>query len=188
MDTFPLIGRNREQLSNKRDRFIGCIGPGENRVKLGKLEFIRVVARESGSAFQLRDMRIERAVLMMWRAEKSQFCMGLLDNGVLKGTGKARLANAGLTADQDDLAVARFGLIPTRSSSSSSSSRPTSGVARERSASNRPTARFSETTRQARCGSANPFSGCAPRSSTSNSAPTCRRVLAAMTMVFGAAT
>ena len=78
-----------------------------------------------------------------------------------------------------------FACCQRRSSRSSSSSRPTSGVASERSASKRLTTPLSPTTRQARCGSAKPASGCGPRSSISNSAPICRRVLSAMTSVPG---
>src|SRR5580693_5976574 len=70
---------------------------------------------------------------------------------------------------------------------SSSSSRPTSGVASERSASKRLNTPLSPTIRQARCASENPASACWPRSSISNRAPICRRVLSAMTSVSGAA-
>ena len=74
-----------------------------------------------------------------------------------------------------------------RISSSTSSSRPTSGVPPERRASKRLTAPLWPNTRQARCGSAKPASCCGPRSSRSNSPPICCRVLAAITSVFGAA-
>jgi len=68
-------------------------------------------------------------------------------------------------------------------SSSTSSSRPTSGVSPERNASNRLNTPLSPITRHAGCGSANPARACGPRSARSNSVPICRRVLSATTKV-----
>ena len=80
-----------------------------------------------------------------------------------------------------------FACCQRRISSSTSSSRPTSGVAPERNASNRLNIPLSPMTRHAGCGSAKPASACGPRSARSNSPPICRRVASAMTSVFGAA-
>ena len=81
-----------------------------------------------------------------------------------------------------------FACSQRRSSSSTSSSRPTSGVSPERNASKRLTTPLSPNTRQARCGSANPASRCAVRDprarTTRQSAVVCSLQ---MTTVFGAA-
>ena len=75
-----------------------------------------------------------------------------------------------------------------RNNTSTSSSRPTSGVVPERNASNRLTSPLSPKTRQTRCGSPKPARCCGPRSSRSNSSPICCRVLAAITRLAGDAT
>jgi hypothetical protein len=80
-----------------------------------------------------------------------------------------------------------FACCQRRSSRSSSSSRPTNDVASERRASKRLKTPLSPETRQTCCGSAKPARDCGPRSSTSNKAPICRRVLSAMTSVPGCA-
>src|SRR6516162_5493501 len=80
-----------------------------------------------------------------------------------------------------------FTCCQRRTSSSTSSSRPTSGVSAERKASKRLNIPLSASTRQANCGAAKPANSCGPRSSRSNSPPTCRRVASPMTSVFGMA-
>ena len=80
-----------------------------------------------------------------------------------------------------------FACCQRRESSSTSSSRPTSGVSPERRASKRLSAPLSLRTRQACCGSAKPTSVFWPRLASSNSPPTWWRVPSAMTIVLGSA-
>ena len=56
--------------SAQGDSLAQIIGsPSEYRLKLTEPLFVGVVAPESGRAFKLSDTRIERAVLVMGRAE-----------------------------------------------------------------------------------------------------------------------
>jgi len=61
---------------------------GEHRVELGEFDFIGVIVREAGRVLELRDEGVQRAVLVVRRAEKAKLDMGLPRNGVLNGAGE----------------------------------------------------------------------------------------------------
>src|SRR6516225_5359354 len=62
---------------------------------------------------ELVDKRIERAVTAIGRAEIAQMEMWLGAKVLLQFRGDTRLADAGLTRDQNDLAVPGLGARPT---------------------------------------------------------------------------
>jgi hypothetical protein len=72
----------------------------------------RVVARESGGAAELVDERIERAVLVIGRAEIAQAQVWLGAEAIYQCCSDARFADAGLAGDQHDLAIPGLGARP----------------------------------------------------------------------------
>ena len=79
--------RNRVQIRDQRHVLAEVIGgQGEHRLELGQPLLVRVVAPEPGRSFHLRDDRIERAVLMVRRAEIAQpsvrFAAQALEHGL----------------------------------------------------------------------------------------------------------
>jgi hypothetical protein len=68
----------------------------------------RVVACEASRSAKLVDERMERTVLVVGRAEVAQAQTRLGMKALLQCRGHARLAEAGFTRDQHDLAVARL--------------------------------------------------------------------------------
>jgi len=71
-----------------------------------------VLAPKSGITFESRDQRVKRAILMVRRAEPAELCARRIDEPLLEGFDQARLANARLTRQQHDLAVAGPGACP----------------------------------------------------------------------------
>ena len=140
---------------------------------------VRVVTPESGRPFELGDDRIERAVLVMRRAEIAQVGVRLPPSRSARSSVSRDLPIPGSpdssTTRPSPLAACR----QRRSSNSSSSSRPTSGVVAARKASKRLSTPLGPSTRHAGTGSENPLSAICPRSSQSNRLPTSWRVLAA---------
>jgi hypothetical protein len=61
----------RQQLCQQLGLVIAAGIRREQRAQLPELPIPRVVAREPGGAFELSDEGVERAVLMVWRAEIS---------------------------------------------------------------------------------------------------------------------
>ena len=113
--------------------------------------------------------------------------MGLGSDVLRKRDREPRLANARFAGNRHHPTFTALRLLPAADNSSTSSSRPTSGVSPERSASNRLTSSLAPNIRQAYCGSAKPESCCGPRSSRSNSPPICRRVASPMWQPISAA-
>ena len=64
--------RQRQQLAQQRDLVVIPRARREQRPQFAELAVGRVVARETGGAFELGDERIERAVLVVRRAEIAQ--------------------------------------------------------------------------------------------------------------------
>ena len=130
---------------------------------------------------------IERAVLVVRRAEIAQTGMGLGSDVLGKRGREPRLADARLARDQHHPSFAALCLCPAPDEQLDFLVTPDERRLPERNASNRLTWPLSPKTRQARCGSGKPASACDPRSSRSNSSPICCRVLAAMTRLAGVA-
>ena len=89
------LGRRPEQ---RRELVQFCLGP--------------IVARETGGAFELNDDGIERAVLMMRRAEIAQAGMGLGSDVLGERRREPRLADARLAGDQHHPSLAALRLLP----------------------------------------------------------------------------
>ena len=147
-------------------------------------------ALEAGGPLELVDHRVERAVLVVGRAEVAQAGVRLVAEALAQRLHEARLADARLAGR-----AARPGPRPPwpaasgRAAAPSSCSRPTSGARRRRRAAPRsgPRRRLGPSTRQARTGSAKPFRRLAAEIGDSNRPPTSRRVLCAITTVPGSA-
>jgi hypothetical protein len=80
--------RQRQHLGHERD-FVPIAGAGsELRFELVELILDGVFAVETGGAFELGDERIERAVLVVRRAEIAQACQILAFEPVAQGGGE----------------------------------------------------------------------------------------------------
>jgi hypothetical protein len=166
---FGSATRQRKQLSQQFN-FVTITGSDcDPAAQLSELLLDCVVPRKAGGAFELGDERVERACLMMRRAEVSYAGMLIGLDACESAAVRRDLPIPGSPDISTTLPSPAFACCQRRSSRSSSSSRPTSGVASERSASKRLSTLLSPATRQARCGSAKPASGCGSRSSTRTS-------------------
>ena len=125
---------------------------------------------------------------MMGRAEEAQASMRFRAKALLYCLGDPRLPDARLTRDQYRQPSPAFACAQRRISSSISSSRPTSGVVAVRRASKRLSTELGRKSRPSlhQLGYALEFFGSRGLSS-SNRLPTSRRVLSAMTTMFGSA-
>src|SRR6516225_9037050 len=92
-----VAGRGR-RCEQRRQLVEFCLGP--------------VVPDEPGAAFELGDERIERAVLMMRRAEIAQAGVGLGSDVLGKCRREPRLADARLARDQHHPSFAALSLLP----------------------------------------------------------------------------
>src|SRR5262249_50712167 len=84
----------------------------EQGPKLAELAFSRVVAGEPGGAFELDDKGIERAVLVVRRAEIAQARVGLGFDMVGKRTREPRFADTRLAGNQHHPSFPRPRLFP----------------------------------------------------------------------------
>ena len=73
----------------------------------------RVVAREAGGAFELDDERVERAVLMVRRAEIAEPRVRFSLDAPRQCRGQARFADPRLPRDEHNPPLAGFCLLPT---------------------------------------------------------------------------
>src|SRR5438067_8585881 len=85
---------------------------GEKCPQFAKLLYDRVVAREPGGAFELRNEGIKRTVLVVRRAEIAQAGVGLVCDPLGKRRNEPRLADARLTVDQHHPSFAALRLLP----------------------------------------------------------------------------
>ena len=104
--------RQRQQLGQQRDFVIAARTGREQLPQLAELLLDRVVAREPGGAFELDDERVERAVLMVRRAEIAQPRVRLALDALRQRRGQARLADARLARDQHHPPLAGLRLLP----------------------------------------------------------------------------
>ena len=72
----------------------------------------RIVAPNSGVAFELADQRIERRIGMMRRAEILHLDIRSIPQSILQGDGKARFSKAGLARNENNLAGAASRTLP----------------------------------------------------------------------------
>ena len=84
----------------------------EQLAQLGPLCLAVIIAHETSGAFELNDCGIERAVLMVRRAEPAQARAWLVLGRFVDSGSQARLADTGLARDQHDPAFARLCLFP----------------------------------------------------------------------------
>ena len=156
---------------------------------LSSLRLGRIVAREAGRALELLDHRMERAVGVVGRAVVAERRVRLVAEPLAQRADEARLADAGLAGQQHHLALAVLGPLPAVEQHAElvlapDQRRETAGRAAPRSGSRHAP---SPATRQADTGSAKPLRRCGPRSASSNSPPTSRRVAWLITTLPGAA-
>jgi hypothetical protein len=102
--------RQRQQLGDQRHLVRRTIG--EQRRQLLMFCRDRVVAAEPGGAFELADHRMERAVLVVRRAEIAQPRVRFRGDALLDRLGQPRLADPRLRGNQDDPPLAGLGLDP----------------------------------------------------------------------------
>ncbi len=104
--------RQRQQLGQERDIVVIPRPRAEQCPQFAEPGFNRVVAGETGGAFELGDEGIEGAVLMVRRAEIAQAGMRLGFDALGKRGGEPRLADARLAGDQHHPSFAALRLLP----------------------------------------------------------------------------
>jgi hypothetical protein len=102
----------RQQLAQQRDIFIIPRPRREKRPQFAELLLDRVVASEAGGAFELGDEGVQRAVLMMRRAEIPQARMGLGSDVLRKRDREPRLANARFAGNRHHPTFTALRLLP----------------------------------------------------------------------------
>jgi hypothetical protein len=90
----------------------GSAAAAEQRPQLVQSHRRRVVAGEPRGALQLADKGVERAILIVRRAEIAQSDVRLALDMCRQCRGQARLADPGLAGDQHHPTFARLGLLP----------------------------------------------------------------------------
>ncbi len=104
--------RQRQQLAQQRDIVVIFCPSGEQRPQFAELLFDRIIADKSGGVFELRDKRMERAVLVVRRAEIPQADMRLGSDILGERRRQPRLADARLAGDQHHPSLAALRLLP----------------------------------------------------------------------------
>ncbi len=188
-ETVFVAGRDRHPLGDEPDLLGAGVRPGEQRFELGQPRFRHVLAAEARGVLELGDEGMERARLMVRRAEIAQ--------------PRVRLARRAAAASPAPDAICRCRV--RRSAPPPGPRRPwpaasgaaiapalrrgrRAGSARAaRNASKRLSAALPRTTRAAITGAPKPLSSTAPRSTYSNRPPVSRRVLGAITTAPGSA-
>src|SRR6185437_3184188 len=103
----------RKQLAQQRDVVVIPRARREQCAEFAELGFRRVVAAKPGSTFELGFEWIERAVLMVWRAEIAQPGMWLAFEVGGKCRRQPRLADTRLAGDQHHPSFAAYCLLPS---------------------------------------------------------------------------
>ena len=104
--------RQRQQLGQQLDFGIGPRIGRQQPTQLVELPVGAVLALEAGGAFELSDERVERAVLVIWRAEIAHAGMRFPGEPVVQRAEEARLADPCFAAQQHDLTLARNRPLP----------------------------------------------------------------------------
>src|SRR5215469_12896802 len=108
-----IAGRDRQKRREKGNgvtEVIGCLA--KHSLQLVKALLGRVLAPEPGCPFESSDRWIERAVLMMGRAEGAQACVRLAAEPLHNGLSDARFSDARLAREQHHAALAALSLLP----------------------------------------------------------------------------
>ena len=104
--------RQRQQFGQQLDFIISARTGREQSPQFAELPFDHVVARETRGAFELDDERVERAILMMRRAEIVQARILIALGRLRQLHDEARLADPRLSRDQHHPPRTRFRLLP----------------------------------------------------------------------------
>ena len=106
-----LAAGKRQHLGDQRE--VARLRPvAEQRLQLVELCCLSVVASEPRGALQLADKGVERAILMMRRAEIAQSGVRLALDALRQCRGQARLADPRLAGDQHHTTFAELCLPP----------------------------------------------------------------------------
>jgi hypothetical protein len=104
--------RQRQQVGDQRDLVAVACARRDQGHELVEPLLGRVVLRKAGGAFELCDKGIQRAVLMVRRAEIAQPGVRLAFEALAQRRGQPRLADARLARQKYDLPLARRGAPP----------------------------------------------------------------------------
>src|SRR4029077_16049530 len=107
-----LRGRQRQQIGEESQVLTRWRGARQQGFELPQPRLRWVVAYEPRRAAELVDKRIERAVLVIRRAEIAQAKIRLGVKPPLEGCGDARLPDAGLARNQHHLTFSHFRPCP----------------------------------------------------------------------------
>src|SRR5215469_6575015 len=100
--------RQRQKISEQRHVLVPQRSAGEHGLELLPRRRVRIVTAEPRRVSELLDKRVKRTVLVIGRTEVAQPNIRLAAEPLLQRRRNARLADAGLAGDQDDLALARL--------------------------------------------------------------------------------
>ena len=124
-----VAGRERQQLGQQRHVLRGRRGRRQQRLQLPEPRLRRIAAREPGRALELRDDRVQRAVLAVRRAEVAQSGRAAPRRAAPARAASSRdLPTPGSPESRTTRPSPPLACSQRRSSRSSSSSRPTSGA------------------------------------------------------------
>src|SRR6202030_1459981 len=104
--------QQRQQVGDQRDLVVVANARRDQGRELAELLLGHVVVREAGGAFELRDERMERAVLVVRRAEIAQPGVRLAFEALAQRRAQPRFADARLARQQYDLPLTRIGALP----------------------------------------------------------------------------
>src|SRR5215469_13403954 len=108
-----IAGRDRQERCEKGNgvtEVVGCLT--KHSLQLVKALLVRVLAPESSCPFESSDRWIERAVLVMGRAEGAQACVWLAAEPLHNGLSDARFADAWLAREQHHAALSALCPVP----------------------------------------------------------------------------
>ncbi len=111
-ETVFVAGRQRQERGDEPDLLGAGVRPAEQRFKLGQPRFRHVLAAEARGVLELGDEGMERARLMVRRAEIAQPRVRLARRLLQHRLRQARFADAGFADQYHHPALAGLGLLP----------------------------------------------------------------------------
>ena len=111
-ETVFVAGRDRHPLGDEPDLLGAGVRPGEQRFELGQPRFRHVLAAEARGVLELGNERMERARLMVRRAEIAQPRVRLARRLLQHRLRQTRFADAGFADQHHHPALAGLGLLP----------------------------------------------------------------------------